>query len=513
MSYNPNPTRVWSRVQNPCTFTVNSSYDSVFIPLTGKTTSQLVANYQTQLLTKGNVLQYKKNSSSLTKNQRYAQICKGMWTNRTKSYATQTQTYTNPNTSNLAQVNYASVPTNGNTNNIPGPYNFNIPAPYGCTSDTIKDGGSLLCNTVVNPCTNEIVKTTNGDGTLCYPSYCSDVPGPIIDLCWNPKLQTWYPRQRYTMPTSGTKWPEGYKGFVSAVQLKDPIVSVINLNNIIEILWVVENCRWIPIVGFSIYLNGQFYKHVDKYTNSIYVNKSELDENTIVTVEVNGGQYLSSNNLGSSNSPSSTSHSSINYVKTNYVDDLSCSCSFFNKIMNNTAVSNVVTLLASSNEKLLDVNDDTYNLSLEMYNNIKIDLETFQRTLDSECCLTELIDIFQYILTNLYQSSNIKKLYLAEKITAESFRESHDILKDHDKLQKYLDDLKKNILITNVDVVAQLMKLKPQFDIYIQLYGTPDNLNFNPFNLKNIIDAIAEYNTLYPDTEPTLAEIKPLLKI
>ena len=235
MSYNPNPTRVWSRVQNPCTFTVNSSYDSVFIPLTGKTTSQLVANYQTQLLSKGNVLQYKKNSSSLTKNQRYAQICKGMWTNRTKSYATQTQTYTNPNTSNLAQVNYASVPTNGNTNNIPGPYNFNIPAPYGCTSDTIKDGGSLLCNTVVNPCTNEIVKTTNGDGTLCYPSYCSDVPGPIIDLCWNPKLQTWYPRQRYTMPTSGTKWPEGYKGFVSAVQLKDPIVSVINLNNIIEI--------------------------------------------------------------------------------------------------------------------------------------------------------------------------------------------------------------------------------------------------------------------------------------
>jgi hypothetical protein len=180
--------------------------------------------------------------------------------------------------------------------------------------------------------------------------------------------------------------------------------------------------------------------------------------------------------------------------------------------MNNTAVSNVVTLLASSNEKLLDVNDDTYNLSLEMYDNIKIDLETFKRTLDSECCLTELIDIFQYILTNLYQSSNIKKLYLAEKITAESFRESHDILRDSVKLQKYLDDLKNNVFITNVDVVAQLMKLKSQFEIYIQLYGIPEYLNFDPFQLKNIIDAIAEYNILYPGIEPTLEEIKPLLK-
>ena len=82
-----------------------------------------------------------------------------------------------------------------------------------------------------------------------------------------------------------------------------------------------------------------------------------------------------------------------------------------------------------------------------------------------------------------------------------------------EELQKYLDDLKNNVLIANVDVVAQLMKLKSQFEIYIQLYGIPDNLNFDPFNLKNIIDAIAEYKTLYPDIEPTLEEIKPLLKI
>ena len=228
MSYNPLPPRVWSRVQNQCTFTDNNSYNSIFLPLTGKIGTQAEADYQKQMLQKGNVLQYKKNSSNLTKNQRYTQICKGMWTNRTKSYATQTQTYTNPNTSNLQQVNFTSV-LNNNPVYIPGPFNFNIPAPNGCTSNIIKEGGNLLCNRIVNPCTDEVIKKTTV--LECYPTSFSDVPGPIQDLCWDSKLETWYPRQRYIMPTSGTKWPQGYKGFVSAVDpesCKSKIIMILN---------------------------------------------------------------------------------------------------------------------------------------------------------------------------------------------------------------------------------------------------------------------------------------------
>ena len=242
MSYNPRPPRVWSRVQNSCTFIDDNSYNSynsVFIPLTGKTGTLFEADYQKQMLQKGNILQYKKNSSGLTKNQRYTQICKGMWTNRTKSYATQTQTYTNPNTSNLKQVNYISVPNN-NSVYIPGPFNFNIQAPDGCNSNIIKEGGSLLCNTTVNPCTDEVIKQTRV--LNCYPTYCSDVPGPIQDLCWDSRVETWYPRQRYIMPTSGTKWPEGYKGLVSAVDPESCKTSIIsNRNNIINNLNSVSN--------------------------------------------------------------------------------------------------------------------------------------------------------------------------------------------------------------------------------------------------------------------------------
>jgi hypothetical protein len=44
MSYNPIPPRVWSRVQNPCTYTDASNnsdidYNHVYIPLTNQTVS------------------------------------------------------------------------------------------------------------------------------------------------------------------------------------------------------------------------------------------------------------------------------------------------------------------------------------------------------------------------------------------------------------------------------------------------------------------------------------------
>ena len=271
MSYNPKPTRVWSRVQHPCTFTVDSSYNSVFSPLTGKTTSLLEADYYNKLLYKGNILQYKKNTSNLTKSQRYSQICKGMWTNRTKSYATQTQTYTNPNTSNLKQVNYVNVPTNGVTTYIPGPLIFNIPAPNGCISDSIKDGGSLLCNTIVNPCTDEVIDVTKV--LECYPTYCSDVPGPIIDLCWNPKLDTWYPRQNLTMNNSTDKWPEGYKGLVSAVKPDAPYLIVDSTTcNSITLSWSVVNNDCIPISSYNIYQNGQLIANVPYPTTSTTIS-------------------------------------------------------------------------------------------------------------------------------------------------------------------------------------------------------------------------------------------------
>ena len=124
-NYNPLPPRVWSRVQHPCTYTVDSSYNSIYIPLTNETVSPVVALYKDKQLYKGNILQYKNNSSNLTKNQKYSKISKGLWCNRTKVFATQSQTYTNPNTTSLKRINAVDIPFPnqivGSPNNISGP--------------------------------------------------------------------------------------------------------------------------------------------------------------------------------------------------------------------------------------------------------------------------------------------------------------------------------------------------------------------------------------------------------
>ena len=153
--YNPVPPREWNRFQNICTFNRNA--------ITPNATLQIADNY------KGNILQYKKNSSNLTKNQRYAQIARGMWTNRTTSWATQTESYTNPNTNSLKRANATeiSVPIS-NT-----PYGYpTIPCPdlINTATDTITvlDGGTLVCNIVQNPCTGK--ETITGGNRLCFPT-------------------------------------------------------------------------------------------------------------------------------------------------------------------------------------------------------------------------------------------------------------------------------------------------------------------------------------------------------
>ena len=295
IKYNPIPPRVWSRVQNRCS---TDTYDS--------TVNYANNDYDRQMLLKGNILQYKKNSSSLTKKQRYTQIAKGMWTNRTKTWATQSDTYTNPNNSSLLRVNYTILDPSNNTFSSP-------PNPFGCPTTEIQDGGNLVCNVVVDPCTQEVIKRTKSQ-QLCNPTTDSDVPGQIQDLCWNDGTQTWYPRQRYTMGNSGTSWPEGYKGFVSAVTFIGPVLSVgamICDQLDIPLSWTFENSTCAPITSFNIYQNGVLIQTVPVFQTSITItgntagtynfyvtslsNTTESEKSNIVSVNTIVGYIITGN--------------------------------------------------------------------------------------------------------------------------------------------------------------------------------------------------------------------------
>lgn len=262
IQYNPNPPRVWSRVQNPCSVIAYKNDDP------GANSDFARADYERQMLLKGNILQYKKNSSNLTKKQRYTQIAKGMWTNRTKTWATQSDTYTNPNMTSLLRVNSTILDPSNNTFSSP-------PNPFGCPTTEIQDGGNLVCNVVVDPCTQEVVKRTRSQ-QLCNPTTDSDVPGQIQELCWNDGTQTWYPRQRYIMPTSGTKWPQGYKGFVSAVTFVGPVLTVGNIGCglVIPLNWTFLDNTCIPITSFNIYQNDVLILNVPGSQTSVTINET-----------------------------------------------------------------------------------------------------------------------------------------------------------------------------------------------------------------------------------------------
>jgi len=261
INYNPNPPRAWSRVQNLCSITTepNNQY-LVYVPLTKKIVPPGVANYQNKMIYKGNILQYKKNSSQLTSKQRYSQISKGMWTSRTKNYATQSQTYTNPNTNSLLRVNFINITSTSG-----------VPNPFDCSSNTIQDGGNLICNTTVNPCSNKVIQVTYQP--KCYPTSCSDVPGKVMNLCWDPRLNTWYPRQRYFMNNSANKWPENYKSFTTAVKPTPPVLTLVyNDNTSVNLSWTFISNNCLPISSFNIYQNGKLLQSVSYTVSSLTIN-------------------------------------------------------------------------------------------------------------------------------------------------------------------------------------------------------------------------------------------------
>ena len=271
MSYNPIPPRVWSRVQNQCTYTDASgnsdiNYNQVYIPLTKQTVTQAQANYEDKMIYKGNVLQYKGNSSRLTKSQKYTQLAKGFGPNRTKVFATQSQTYTNPNTTGLRRINTQTYPypngVVGEPNNPSGPFQYNVPNPNGCSGVSIQDGGTLVCGTFANPCTGDIIKQGATSSIIYNPASASDVPG-FSDLFWDTQVQTWFPKPRYVMNNSTDKWPvnykglDGFSGLVSATRPEAPILTLdVSSNTSVSLSWDVSNNDCIPISSYNIYQNG-----------------------------------------------------------------------------------------------------------------------------------------------------------------------------------------------------------------------------------------------------------------
>jgi hypothetical protein len=140
----PQPPRLWSRDQESCI----------------ETTPQLT-QYDLDMRRKAEILKYKANSAQLTKKQQWSQNVRGAGPNGKRVWANQNVYGSNPNTQNLPRIG----------------------------------------NTLQLPC-------VNNNGITCSPSYASDVPGPAIQLCYNPNIPLVNYKVQRTYLSGGTKWPQ-----------------------------------------------------------------------------------------------------------------------------------------------------------------------------------------------------------------------------------------------------------------------------------------------------------------
>ncbi len=338
MAYNPNPPRVWSRVQNQCSLITDTNQNNngeVVLPYAGIVVPATEYYNKLAQINKGNILQYKANSAQLTKQQIYSQMAKGMWTNRNTTWATQSQSYTNPNTQSLKRSGAINIttegvpttlpvtcpqPTNITNNSLPaiinqpGPIEPPLPPPPPTPSPNnssiplrqvppseptvIQDEGSLLCSIVENICTGEtFVQPANNN---CNLTTDSDVPGPIQELCWYNNIQTWYPRQRLTMTNSGDKWPQGYKGFTSALKPRTPeLFAMINEGTCGEIMlsWTYEAVSCFIVDSILIYEDGVLVATINSSNNTYLLPLTPGDHTIYIKTSAGGIESQQSNSI------------------------------------------------------------------------------------------------------------------------------------------------------------------------------------------------------------------------
>jgi len=256
-NYLPTPPRVWTRANSLGFYYLNNYKEgSIYIPKLDKYVSPSEAGIIAKMFVKGNVLQYPANRAFITKQIKYSKIIKGLWNQRKKSWASQSSSITMPNVNQLYRPNSEVVSNNENGEIVfgdcsrpikdqpsfpigqpPGEgINFpNIPnpAPNPTSSDafpvqpqkqklniSIINGGNLVSCSNENFCSG-LVKTQIKD-IACYPTSDSDVPGPIINLCYpnNIELTLPHPPRKYTQ---ANKWSRDTR--IPALNTNQPIKS------------------------------------------------------------------------------------------------------------------------------------------------------------------------------------------------------------------------------------------------------------------------------------------------
>ena len=148
--YGPYPTRVWSRASDDCV-----DLSGAVLP-----TGQPMTYDDLSEKRKAVIFQYKNNGAGFSKKQHYSRLARGLGRQRGQTFATQSETYTNPNTHNLVVDNSAVLICPGVTKNWALTNENDTPGPL-----------RRITNYPTVPLTNYIVRRTYLAGGTKWPQY------------------------------------------------------------------------------------------------------------------------------------------------------------------------------------------------------------------------------------------------------------------------------------------------------------------------------------------------------
>jgi hypothetical protein len=97
------------------------------------------------------------------------------------------------------------------------------------------------------------------------------------------------------MNNSGTKWPQGYKGFVSAIIETTTILSASATCSEIMLSWIGQKLYCGLNEGYNIYVNGKLYATVSRTTTSYEFNEPVGNYSIYITTVSNYGESAPSN--------------------------------------------------------------------------------------------------------------------------------------------------------------------------------------------------------------------------
>lgn len=126
------------------------------------------------------------------------------------------------------------------------------------------------------------------------------------------------------------------------------------------------------------------------------------------------------------------------------------------------------------------------NLNINDYNTLAVGLYKLQNL--NYPCYEQIRKTLTYTLEGLQQCVIQTQLLQNLQQQIITYKEGYEILHNNALLKEYIEQIRKSMqAFPSMAVTAQLLDVRPEYLEYINLYGLPENLIFDPDKLAEII--------------------------